>query len=140
MIGPLGTWPAWPEFTADTAEEAEDLMQYKNSIIKEYGEEKLRASWLKVCSNLEEVTKEIQEKGNKIIPEISCEDLESLSANQKENLKDIGCFLVRGVVQKEVADKWFSDMKSYIADNKEMIKGAVKSGNQKLYMNIRYVD
>lgn len=140
MIGPLETWPAWPEFTADAAEKAEDLMQYKNIIIKEYGKGKLRASWLKVCSNLEEVTKEIQEKGNKIIPEISCEDLESLSAEQKDKLKDIGCFLVRGVIQKEVADKWFSELKSYIANNKEMIKGALQFSNRQLYMNIRYLD
>lgn len=124
MVGPLDTWPAWPEFTSIPAnEQSDDLANYKSAIIQEYGQEALTKSWLKVCSELEKVTKEIREKGNAVIPEISYSDLQSLSEVQKEEYKNVGCFLIRGVVDKDVAEGWFKDLKKYVADNKDLVKG-----------------
>ncbi|QKX60558.1 uncharacterized protein TRUGW13939_07703 [Talaromyces rugulosus] len=125
MVGPLSTWPSWPEFTVDSEEreKSADLTTFKTDIINEYGQENLIKSWLKVCSKLEEITKEIREKGNKVIPEITFEDLDQLSEQKKEEYKTVGCFLIRGVVQKELAEKWFVDLKSYVADNEDMVTG-----------------
>jgi hypothetical protein len=125
MVGPLSTWPSWPEFTVDgeESEKSADLTTFKADIINEYGQESLIKSWLEVCSKLEQVTKEIREKGNKVIPEISFEDFDELSEQKKEEYKTIGCFLIRGVVQKELAEKWFVDLKSYVAENEDMVTG-----------------
>ena len=108
MIGPLDTWPAWPEFTSIPDEEqSDDLVNYKSAIIQEYGQEAITQSWLKVCSELEKVTREIREKGSAIIPEISFHDLQSLTEERKEECKKVGCFLIRDVVNQEVAEQWF---------------------------------
>jgi hypothetical protein len=125
MVGPLSTWPSWPEFTVDgeESEKSADLTTFKADIINEYGQESLIKSWLEVCSKLEQVTKEIREKGNKVIPEISFEDFDELSEQKKEEYKTIGCFLIRGVVQKELAEKWVVDLKSYVAENEDMVTG-----------------
>jgi hypothetical protein len=125
MVGPLSTWPSWPEFTVDgeESEKSADLTTFKADIINEYGQESLIKSWLEVCSKLEQVTKEIREKGNKVIPEISFENFDELSEQKKEEYKTIGCFLIRGVVQKELAEKWFVDLKSYVAENEDMVTG-----------------
>lgn len=124
MVGPLDTWPAWPEFTSiPNNEQSDDLANYKSAIIQEYGQEALTKSWLKVCSELEQVTKEIREKGNAVIPEISFSGLQGLSEEQKEEYKKVGCFLIRGVVDKEVAEEWFKNLKSYVAENKELVTG-----------------
>lgn len=124
MVGPLDTWPAWPEFTSiPNDEQSDDLASYKSAIIQEYGQEALTKSWLKVCSELKKVTKEIREKGSAVIPEISYSDLQSLSQEQKEEYKKVGCFLIRGVVDKDVAEEWFKDLKSYVAENKDLVTG-----------------
>lgn len=124
MVGPLTTWPAWPEFSSiPNDEQSDDLANYKSAIIQEYGQEALIKSWLKVCSELEKVTKEIREKGNAVIPEISYSELQDLSIKQKEEYKRVGCFLIRGVVEKDVAEEWFKDLKGYVADNKDLVTG-----------------
>jgi hypothetical protein len=125
MVGPLSTWPSWPEFTVDSEEreKSADLTTFKTDIINDYGQENLIKSWLKVCSKLEEITKEIREKGSKVIPEITFGDLDQLSEQKKEEFKTVGCFLIRGVVQKELAEKWFVDLKSYVADNEDKVTG-----------------
>ncbi|OKL62045.1 hypothetical protein UA08_02405 [Talaromyces atroroseus] len=124
MIGSLDTWPAWPEFSLNNnAERSDDLIQFKKAIIKEYGQENLTRSWVKVCSNLEQITAKIRDAGSTIIPEIAFDQLQYLSEEQKEESKKIGCFIIRGVVQRDLAEKWLKDLKDYVSENRKMVTG-----------------
>lgn len=61
-------------------------MKIKAAILAEYGTENLQKSWIKVCQKLEEITKEIEDKGSVIIPAIQFKDLSSLTYEQKQHL------------------------------------------------------
>jgi hypothetical protein len=129
MPGALQKWPEWPEYTAakGEADPTGELIQYKKDLVAKYGEEAIRRSWLKVCNELEVITDEIAEKGTAAIPEIQYDDLFDLSPEKKQTLKDRGCFAVRGVVSENLAPKWFTDLKTYVADNKSHIGGMMSS-------------
>ena len=70
MPAPLKQWPAWTEYAYGGMKENGDLdfLAVKKAIIAEYGTEALRRSWIKVCNELQKVTDDIRERGNKIIP------------------------------------------------------------------------
>ncbi|KAF4633415.1 hypothetical protein G7Y89_g4709 [Cudoniella acicularis] len=125
MPGTLITWPSWPEFTAEKgeADPTGSLIQYKKEILAMYGAKALQKSWLKVCKELGKVTDEISEKGTTAIMEVQYEELFSMSEEEKEKLKETGCFVVRGVVSEEQATTWFKDLKEYVADNREQVTG-----------------
>lgn len=125
MPGALQTWPAWPEFTAAKGEADLDgeFVKYKKDLLALYGEDAIRKSWLKVCKDLETITDGIAEKGTSTIPEIRYEDFFDLSPEKKQNLKDTGCFVVRGVVSESLATGWFNELKTYVADNGPKVGG-----------------
>ncbi len=123
MPGALVQWPTWPEFTPEKAEKNPDLITFKQAILREYGAEALRTSWLKICAELEKVTDEIAEKGTSIIPDITYDELFKLNAEQKERIKSVGCFVVRQAVSEEKATEWFNDLKEYQKNNKSQISG-----------------
>ena len=126
MAGNLSSWPSWPEFTPENGEPGDDLAMYKAAIKHEYGQDNLEKSWIKVCHKLEDITREIKEKGSSIIPEIQFKDLSSLTMEQKQKFRDIGCFVIKGVIDREQADQWFDDLKKYVSDNGENITGKQK--------------
>ena len=123
MPGTLVKWPDWPEFTETKGELDEDLLQCKAAIASQYGVESLRRSWLRVCKELEKTTAELVEQGTCAIPEVQYDQLFRLSPERKQRLKDVGCFVVRGVVSQDQATKWFEDLKQYVADNRVQISG-----------------
>lgn len=125
MPGALKTWPSWPEFTASKGEEdlTGELIQYKKNIISIYGEEAIQKSWLEVCKELETITDEIADKGTSAIPEIQYDEMFSMGEVEKQNLKDTGCFVVRGIIEEEQANTWFKDLKEYVADNRANVGG-----------------
>jgi hypothetical protein len=43
---------------------------------------------------------------------------------KKEELKTVGCFVVRGVVSKNEATEWYHQLKGYVAGNKESVTGS----------------
>ncbi|KAI9045383.1 uncharacterized protein KD926_008810 [Aspergillus affinis] len=122
MTGALDRWPAWPEFTIGKGESEEDLVKIKAAILAHYGAENLQKSWIKVCQKLEEVTQEIKDRGSQITPAINFKDLDSLSHEQKQNLKDIGCFVIKEVIDREKAEERFKDLK-YTSDNQSNVSG-----------------
>jgi hypothetical protein len=143
MPGALQTWPAWPEFTTAKGEgdPTGELSQYKKEIVAIYGKDAIRKSWLKVCKELETVTDEISEMGTEGIPEIQYEDLFGLNAEKKQKLKDVGCFVVRGVVSEDLATEWFDDLKGYVAENKPNIGGKIfLSYHFSISFFLRYLD
>ncbi|KAI0469706.1 hypothetical protein GGR56DRAFT_686818 [Xylariaceae sp. FL0804] len=96
----LAQWPKWPEYDrADPAlspADEEELRFYKKQIVDEFGEENLRTSWLKTCSQLEDITAELREKGSDIIPVLEFSDLASVKPEKVEEMKKVGCFIIRG--------------------------------------------
>lgn len=123
MPGRLLSWPDWPDFTAAKAEPGEDLVGYKTSIVDRYGREALVQSWLRVCKELESVTDHIAEHGTAAIPEVDFEDMFSLTPERKNQLKDVGCFVVRRVFSQVQADTWFESLQQYVAANRASIGG-----------------
>jgi Protein of unknown function (DUF1479) len=126
-------WPQWPEFTNETAELDAINVQIKKDIAAQYGEEALRKSWLKVCDKLNALTPQIEEKQGNIISELSYEEFFQLSDAEKEELKNRGCFIVRGTVSKQTATTWFEGLQKYVADNDCAITGTVYSGPPTLW-------
>lgn len=125
MPGVLKAWPEWPVYTAAKGEKVDpaELVQYKKDIVAQYGEEAIKASWLKVCRELEVLTDEISEKGTNIIPEVTYNEMLELSGEKKAELQKRGCFVVRGTVSKEQATTWYKDVKQYYEDNKPRVTG-----------------
>ncbi|KAK5119742.1 hypothetical protein LTR85_007318 [Meristemomyces frigidus] len=123
MPGALKQWPTWPEFTKDKGEAEKEFAQYKKDIAEQYGEAALRQSWVKVCKKLESLTDEIAEKGTSMIPVIPFDEIKDLSPEKRAELQSVGCFVVRGVVDRPTADEWFQNAKTYVADNRSSITG-----------------
>lgn len=123
MPGKLLSWPDWPEYTVDKAENGDDLVRFKKIIVDKYGKDSLVRSWIKVCQALATMTDEIAEKGSSVIPEVQFEDFFSLTAEQKQKIKDVGCLVIRNVFSKEQTAEWYRELKDYIAANRQSVAG-----------------
>lgn len=125
MPAHLEEWPAWPEFAAPTAlpkEEAE-LLSYKKAVVAKFGEEAIVKSWLSVCKTLKSLTDKIAEKGTAMLPEVSYDEMCNLSHEKQEQMKNVGGFVVRGVIPQEEAEAHFTSLKTFVTDNKHKITG-----------------
>ena len=134
MPGKLVEWPDWPELTATKGESGDDLVGFKKAIAEKYGEANIIKSWLRVCQELRSVTESIVEQGTATIPEVAFEEVCDLSPQRKQALKDVGCFVVRGVFSQEQASNWFRDLKEYVAANRASVGGMLWSlGSAKIH-------
>ncbi|KAK2731005.1 DUF1479 domain-containing protein [Colletotrichum kahawae] len=127
MPGQVREWPAWAEYTEQGVTESKDpdFINAKKSIIAHYGAESLRRSWLAVCQHLETVTEEIISKGHGIIPVLDAADLleKGFTSEQQAEVKRIGSFVIRGLIDKSESIHHYTDLKKYVADNKGKIQG-----------------
>ncbi|KAI1046564.1 hypothetical protein LB505_014149 [Fusarium chuoi] len=135
MPGPIRQWPAWPEYTSENAASSKDpeFLDVKKAIISEYGAEALRQSWIKVCKELENITDEIIEKRNTIVPVFDTQQIiekrntivpvfdtqqiieNGFSAEQEAEIKRIGSF-------------------KYVSDNKDSIQAWPKESPSMLVL------
>ena len=126
MPASIREWPAWAEYTSEDAASVKDpeFLAIKKSIIAEYGAEALRKSWIKVCKQLEAITDEIADKGNTIIPTFETSQVldDGFTAVQEQEIKRIGAFVCRGTVPATETTSLYSDLKQYVADNKDSIQ------------------
>ncbi|CAK7245896.1 MAG: hypothetical protein STHCBS139747_007501, partial [Sporothrix thermara] len=122
----LGYWPDWKEYEngEDNTNDA-SFSKAKAEIVAQYGESALRQSWLKVCANLEAVTKEIAALGTDSIPVFQFDEVRDgfTSPEQIENLKRRGCCVVRGVLTEEETGSLFRDLKDFVGKNPGRIDG-----------------
>ena len=123
-------WPPWKEFVLDKSvseqyQKDNDYTTSKKAVIEEFGEDALRKSWLKTCAELEKVTEEIEAKGSKIMPEITLQEVlqNKVSDETKDEIKRVGCFIVRDVIPKQEADGLFRDLKQFMETNRSLVKG-----------------
>lgn len=123
--GRLEEWPPYPEFTRPDAnlKDAEELLSYKRGIVTRFGEDAIRQSWLKVCKELESVTKSISANGTNGIPVLSYKEFSTLSDENQATLKSFGAFVIRGVIPRDEAEQHFRNLKTYVADNKDKVTG-----------------
>lgn len=122
-------WSPWPQLTLATARgHVAGNDEYIKAIVSEYGADSLKKSWVEVCDRLADITQNIQEKGNKVIPDLTLDEFLSASEDDKKKLKDVGCFVIRGVVSEGQADQWYRDLKGYVEENRELVTGMV--GNE----------
>jgi hypothetical protein len=122
-IPSLNYWPPWPLFSVEKGENKPENVTYKRIIVEKYGAESIRRSWLQTCASLQQVTAEIEAKKTDIIPVLTFNEILNASEEKKEELKSLGCFVVRGVVPREEATRWYWDLKGYVEDNKKSITG-----------------
>jgi hypothetical protein len=122
-IPSLNYWPPWPLFNVEKGENKPENVTYKRIIVEKYGAESIRRSWLQTCASLQQVTAEIEAKKTDIIPVLTFNEILNASEEKKEELKSLGCFVVRGVVPREEATWWYWDLKGYVEDNKKSITG-----------------
>jgi hypothetical protein len=116
-------WPPWPQFVESKGELRAGNARYKQGIVDKYEADGIRQSWLKTCKALNALTAEIAAKGSAIIPVLTLDEILNTSKESKEELKDVGCFVVRDVVPRPEAAAWFQSLKQYVADNKDEITG-----------------
>ncbi|KAF4500445.1 DUF1479 domain [Fusarium agapanthi] len=138
MPGSIRQWPAWPEYTSETATSSKDpeFLEVKKAIISHYGAEALQQSWIKVCKELEKITEEIIEKGNTIVPVFDTQQIieDGFSPEQETEIKRIGSFVCRNTVHQEVATTLYSDLKTYVANNKSSIQAWPKESPSMLVL------
>ncbi|KAI3559692.1 hypothetical protein CABS01_13413 [Colletotrichum abscissum] len=127
MPGSVREWPAWPEYTDKDPLEPKDpdFLDTKRAIISQYGAEALRESWVRVCEQLKSVTDEIVDKGRSIIPVFDAHMLldKGLTEAERDEVKRVGTFVIRGVVPKTEIVQHYADLKNYVAENKQKIQG-----------------
>ena len=116
-------WPDWPELTPETGELDPGNVKIKKEIATMYGEAALRKSWLAVCERLKTLVDEIATKRTGVIPELAYDDVFKLGEEGKQRLRDVGCFVVRGLVPETTANNWFEDLNKYVQENKGAIGG-----------------
>lgn len=94
-------------------------------------EERLRASWEDLLSELKEETQAIKELGSAVIPELDFRDLDNVEKRTKfrDGLHKRGVAVIRGVVPKEEALGWKELVKRYIKTNPSTRGGSVGSLN-----------
>lgn len=138
----LNKWPQWPEFTlSDVPAQSEERMKgYKKAIVAEHGEQSLRNAWIKTCERLEQITQQLITEGSSIIPVLEYENLENLGDNEKQRMKELGCFVIRGVIPQDEVSSHYKSLKEYIASNKESISGACSHLSVIIFQasNLRY--
>lgn len=127
MHNPEQEWPAWPEMTHETGELDPENIKIKKSLAEEFGEESLRRSWTTVCKKLNVLTEEIKQKQAGMIRDVTYDEFFKMSDTEKEDLKEVGCFVVRGTIPEETAKEWFEDLQTYVQDNKSVITGMLTS-------------
>lgn len=113
----------WPQFTHDEGELHPDNARIKKDIASTYGEQQLWKSWITTCDKLNELTKVIRDQQTAKIPEIQYDEVFSLSDEKREHLKAVGCFVIRGTIPTETAKEWFTNVQSYVEENKDKITG-----------------
>lgn len=123
MPSPGEEWPDWPEMTPETGELDPENIKIKKEIGALYGEAALRKSWLAVCDKLKSLSNEIATKRTSAIPELAYDDIFKLGDEEKQRLRDVGCFVIRGLVPEETANDWFEDLNTYVQENKGAIGG-----------------
>ncbi len=123
MPSPGDEWPDWTEWTREKAELDPENIEIKKEIEALYGEAALRKSWLAVCDRLKSLAAEISTKRTSIVPELAYDDFFKLSDGEKQRLRDVGCFVIRGLVPEETANGWFEDLNNYVQENKGAIGG-----------------
>jgi hypothetical protein len=129
MPGTVRQWPAWPEFGTTSADSKDskdkDYVDAKKAVIEEYGAESLRKAWIATCEKLKEVTEEIATQQTAIIPVFDADKIipNGFSDTELAQIRQTGCFVVKGVIPHEEAKQLYADMVQYIADNRKDIKG-----------------
>ncbi|EPS44239.1 hypothetical protein H072_1754 [Dactylellina haptotyla CBS 200.50] len=123
MPGKIHQWPLWPEYSVDTRSSVDkDFIDAKKAIISEYGPEKLKQGWIRICKQLESITDDISRRGNEIIPVCTSNVIENgFSTEEEQRIKKAGCVVIREVIEKEEARKIYTDVHNYISDNKGTI-------------------
>ncbi|KAJ5370447.1 uncharacterized protein N7496_006539 [Penicillium cataractarum] len=124
------SWPNWPDITDDATTlkhylDDPDYVAAKQKITQMFGQESLVQGWIKTCTELEALAKEVREKREGIFPVIEMEDIaRGLDAPEKlDEIRRIGSFIVRGVIPSSEIEPIFEDLKEYIATNKDEITG-----------------
>lgn len=113
----------WPEYTPETAESDAALVDVKKAIVAEYGSEAIRESWRKTCKALEVLTAEIVQRKTSMIPDLGFDEFMTVDDKRKEELKEQGCFVVRGVIDRAETSGWFDDLKTFVEENDSDILG-----------------
>ncbi|KAF4452060.1 hypothetical protein F53441_4991 [Fusarium austroafricanum] len=138
MPGPIREWPAWPEYTFDSTAPFKDseFLAVKKAIIEEYGADALYKSWIKVCNDLEHITDEIVKRGNNIIPVFDTVQVldKGFSEEQQAEIRRIGSFICRSTVPQDEANKLYTDLKTFVADNKDRIEAWPKDSPSMLIL------
>jgi len=82
-------------------------------------EDAVKASWERLLARLREEIPEIVERGSKVIPQIAFGDLrnEEVVRGFREELKERGVAVVRGVVSEEEAMGWKEQIREYVRKN-----------------------
>jgi hypothetical protein len=124
------SWPNWPDITDDAITlkyylEDPDYAAAKQKITQIFSQESIMQGWIKTCTQLVGVAKEVQEKGDGIFPVVEMEDITQglITPEKLGEIRRIGSFIVRGVIPSSEIEPIFQDLKEYIATNKDEITG-----------------
>ena len=82
-------------------------------------EDRLRDSWQRLLTNLREETEVIKALGSRVVPELSFRDLDNVEKRTtfRDELRNRGVAVIRGVVAEQEALGWKELAKRYIQNN-----------------------
>ncbi|KAF9890076.1 hypothetical protein FE257_006237 [Aspergillus nanangensis] len=113
----------WDAATQEKYDTDPEYAKAKKMIHDEFGRDKLFQGWIKTCTELESLTKEIQEKKEKIFPVVEMQDIVNgcVSPDMLSNVRQVGSFIVRNVIPGQEANEIFEQLEDYVANNKDKI-------------------
>ncbi|KAG9101483.1 hypothetical protein FS749_006385 [Ceratobasidium sp. UAMH 11750] len=91
--------------------------ELKRSLVSPEDEPKLQESWNNLLKHLETRTKEIEQTGPAIIPQVDFPSLSSLNSVEIAEIKRAGCVVIRGVVNEATAVGYRQSLKEYVQAN-----------------------
>ncbi|KAG6337106.1 hypothetical protein ID866_1980 [Astraeus odoratus] len=93
------------------------FIELKRQIIAAATEERLMASWTDLLQEMAKRTSEIVQHGPDHIPQVNFNDLDNLTPEQLDVIRQKGCVVIRGVVDSVEAVQWKADLDEFIKNN-----------------------
>ena len=122
-------WPwkqiQYDEVTAAVYEPEPEYALAKEKIDQDFGREKLVQSWIKTCTELEKLSKEVQLKKEAIFPILQMEDVEQnrITPEMMEEIRRVGSVIVKNTIPSAEAQEVFAQLQEHIARNKGKVTG-----------------
>lgn len=123
-MAPVSTRETQPKYIPPDLDDAKKFSKLKKSLIKPENIEKVKDSWKRLLTAIEDMAEEIQAEGSNYIPSVYWQVVKDNNGqfpkDVAEKFKSRGCVIVRGVVDEDTCLKWRKSMGDFVTKHPEV--------------------